>query len=565
MKRLAPLLACVLAFGSTAVAEDAPKPDLRIPIPSLLEQLQRQWISEDVPPESESAEHLRSRDETVERLSLREAVLTALENNPGIAVERLGPLFANAEIGRAYGAFDPSFTLFGKLQRDVVPTGSALAGAQVVRTRNEDYGATIEKLIRTGARLSVDFASNELEQNSTFLGLRPQYKPELTFSVTQPLLRNFGPGLTVLLVRSAEASSGAAYYDYQTKVSALIRQVVEAYWGVVNARENLKAEEDGLRLARNLEKENDARVRAGVLPPIAVKEAAAESAARDERVILATNALSVALERLRLLLQRSPGASFLPRPIEPTDSPEVRPVETNEMEILEHAVGSRPELVRARYEIQNRKLVGRFQRNNLLPSLDLQASYGLNGLSGRGVPQQDFRTGETRITPFTGDYDKALDRLSSEDYNSYSAGLTLSFPIGNTVAENEFAQSQIDLRRAELGYRQLLSDVTLQVRQTIGDVQSNSKRITATRLARELAAENLEQQKKRYDVGLATTKDILDFQEKLTTVRAAEIKALIDYNVSLAALRQAEGKLLEQFDVVVEDLPPSPETIWSKF
>ena len=557
-------LASAILASPAAPAEPGKAAD-ELRVPSLVEQIQQQWRMDDVLPEAESAEHLRSRDDTVESLSLREAVTTALENNPGIAVERLGPAYASAEIGKAYGAFDPTFTLFGKFQRDIVPTGTALAGARVVRTRHEDYGATIQKLLRTGATLSADFKSNELDQNSAFQGLRPQYKPELTFSVTQPLLRNFGPGLTVLLVRSAEASSGAAYYDYRAKLAGLIRQVVEAYWGVVNAKGTLEAEEDGLRLARNLEKENGARVRAGVLPPIAVKEAAAESASREERVIVASNALSVAIERLRLLLQRNPEGDFLPRPIEPTDSPDVRPVETDEAAILEHAIVSRPELLRARYAIQNQKIVGRLRRNNLLPSVDLQASYGLNGLSGRGVPQTDFRTGETRITPFTGDYDRALDRMTSGDFESYSAGVTLSFPIGNTTAESEYVQSQIDLRRSELSYRQLLSDVTLEVRRTIGDVQANSKRITATRLARELATENLEQQKKRYDVGLATTKDILDFQEKLTAVRAAETRALIDYNVSLAALRQAEGNLLEQFDVVVENLPPSPATIWSRF
>ena len=81
----------------------------------------------------------------------------------------------------------------------------------------------------------------------------------------------------------------------------------------------------------------------------------------------------------------------------------------------------------------------------------------------------------------------------------------------------------------------------------------------ATRIAR------LEKDAAHLRDWLATTKDILDFQEKLTTARASETRALIDYNVSLAALRQAEGNLLEQFDVVVEDLPPSPSTIWSKF
>jgi outer membrane protein len=138
-------------------------------------------------------------------------------------------------------------------------------------------------------------------------------------------------------------------------------------------------------------------------------------------------------------------------------------------------------------------------------------------------------------------------------------------PLSNTTAKAEYVQSQIDLRRSDLSYRQLLANVTLEARRGIGDVRSNSKRITATRLARELAQENLEQQKKRYDAGLATTKDILDFQSRVTAARASETQALIDYNVSLAALRQAEGALLAQFDVVVDTLPPHPTPLWARF
>jgi outer membrane protein len=559
----ATILALPVLFSSPLVAQTAaPDPET---VPSLGSQLRGQWTSADVPMRSESRESLRTRDATVDRLTLREAVVAALENNPGIAVERLGPRFARAGIAGAYGLFDPTFTAFGEVNRLVEPTGSALAGAEVVRTREIDFGARIEKLIRTGARLAIEYDSNELRQNSSFLGLRPQYRPELSFSVSQPLLRDFGLGLTVLLVRSAEARSGAAFHEYRTRVSALVLDVVRAYWEVVRTRELLAAERDGLRLARTLEKENEARVRAGVLPPIAVREAAADSAAREERVILAENALDVAADRLRLLVQRNPDRAFLPRRIEPADSPDVREVETDEEAILEAAVLSRPELLRARHEVQNQEILARARRNNLLPSLDLRGSYGLNGLSGRAVPQIDFATGETVTTRFGGNYADALDRLFGGEYESYSAGVELSVPIGNSAAESEYVQSQIDLRRSELAYRQLVSDVTLEVRTAVANVAANSKRITATRLARELAVENLEQQKKRYEVGLATTKDILDFQEDVTAARAAETGALIDYNVSLAALRRAEGSLLERFDVVVDALEPHPGTFWSKF
>jgi HAE1 family hydrophobic/amphiphilic exporter-1 len=557
----APLL--LAFFPASPFAES--DTDALVRIPSRLEQLRMQWAIEDVQPEPESKEYLQSRDDTVERLSLSDAVGAALANNPGVAAERLGPLFARADVNRANGAFDPVLEASALTDRSVTPSSSVLEGAQVVRESNNVFGLSIQKLLRTGTTLTVASDATETDTNSRFNGLRPEYVPTLTFTLDQPLLRNFGIDLTVLVVRSAEAKSSVAYYQFEARVAGIIRRVVEAYWGVVQARENLRVERDGLRLAQTLVKENEARVRAGTLPPVATKEAQADAASREERVISAENALAVAVDTLRLLLQENPEGAFLPRPIEPTDNPEVREVDTDEIEILQTAVARRPEIQQARYDIENRRILAKMKRNNLLPSLDLQASYGLNGLAGHSIPLTDPNTGETVTSQFPGNWGRAYDRMFSDDFNSYSAGLALSIPLGNVTAKAEYEQSQIDVRRGELGYRELLADVTLEVRKAIGDVRSNSKRITATRLARELAQENLEQQHKRYDVGLATTKDILDFQSRLTAARAAEIQALIDYNVSLAALRQAEGTLLAQFNVVLDTLPPSPTPIWARF
>jgi outer membrane protein len=565
MKRFVVIAATLLVCSIVPATSSAEPADDKFPIPSFQKQLREQWTIEDLQPTPEPRAFLETRDDTLERLSLREAVAAALANNPGIAVERLGPEFARADVDRANGVFDPTFQASGTVNRSVVPASSVLQGAQVVREKDYIYALSVQKLLRSGATFTIAGTSTETNTNSRFYGLRPQYVPNVLFTLSQPLLKNFGIDLTVLLVRSAEANSSVAYYQYLSRAVALVRQVVEAYWGVVQAKENLKAEQDGLRLAETLVRENQARVRAGTLPPVAVKEAEADAASREGRVIAAENAVGIASDNLRLLLQRNPEGTFVPRPIEPTDSPEVRDVTVDEQEILVDAVERRPEVLQARYDIENRRILAKINRNNLLPGLNANTSYGLNGLSGRGVPQTDPQTGQTVVTPFTGDYGKSLERLKSDDFNSYSAGLSLTVPLGNTTAEAEYVQSQIDLRRGELSYRQLLANVTLEARKAIGDVRSNSKRITATRLARELAQENLDQQKKRYDVGLATTKDILDFQQRVTAARAAEIQALIDYNVSLAALRQAEGTLLAQFDVVVDTLPPHPTPLWARF
>ena len=134
-------------------------------------------------------------------------------------------------------------------------------------------------------------------------------------------------------------------------------------------------------------------------------------------------------------------------------------------------------------------------------------------------------------------------------------------PLSNALARSEVTQSRIARSQAELNHRQLLSNVTLEVRQSAADVTSARQRIDTTRVARALAEENLRNQQKRHDVGMATTKDLLDFQTRLTSARAAEVQAKIDYAIAVARWLRAQGRLLGQYQVVVEQ-PGRRGTPW---
>ena len=63
-------------------------------------------------------------------------------------------------------------------------------------------------------------------------------------------------------------------------------------------------------------------------------------------------------------------------------------------------------------------------------------------------------------------------------------------------------------------------------------------------------------QQARYDVGLVTTKDLLDYHDKLTQVRAAEVQAVTTYNSDLAEMRRVEGTLLSARNVLIERATP---------
>lgn len=83
-------------------------------------------------------------------------------------------------------------------------------------------------------------------------------------------------------------------------------------------------------------------------------------------------------------------------------------------------------------------------------------------------------------------------------------------------------------------------------------MQTAAQRIAATRVATQLAEENLRNQEQRHSVGIATTKDLLDFQSRLTAARFAEVSAKVDYATAVARWRRAQGRLLDHYQIVVE-------------
>ena len=105
----------------------------------------------------------------------------------------------------------------------------------------------------------------------------------------------------------------------------------------------------------------------------------------------------------------------------------------------------------------------------------------------------------------------------------------------------------------------------MEITQAVGNLKALTEGVRATRIARELAQENVHDQRARYDVGLATTKDLIDFGDRLTQAQREEIRSLTLYNTELARLHRAEGMLLEDRDIVLRGPELDPAPWWARF
>ncbi len=489
-------------------------------------------------------------------ITLADAVVTAVRNNPGIRARANDPAAARLDVLERTGVYDPRIRIDGgfvdteRLTANRIEAGLDVFSLESLEEDQYTLDFAVSKLFRTGTVVDVTWTNRRRTTEAAFQILSPQYDPTLGVSIEQPLLKNFG-GLeqrtNVLLARNTSMQEAAAF---EAELSTFVVTVAQAYWDYTQAKSELRVREHALKLVE----ETRRKVEVGSLPPVAAREARADAAAREEELMRAENDLDLAARRLQYLVMAGVESGGAPEPVVPAEQHTVHAFEVARDRSLATAVERRPEVRAARLALAAAELRERAAKNALLPSLDLVGSYTLLGLGGKPVDAGEVES-----------YAEALDRLASGDFFRFAIGVRLEVPLSNAGARARHAREAIAVTRAKDEVRRVVADVALEIERAAGDVESAAKRADAARIARELAEENFANQRKRYEVGMVTTTDVLEFQEDLADAMAAEAAAVADHARALARLRRAEGVLLDSYaiDVGFEDTPSEPW--WARF
>jgi outer membrane protein len=576
-----------LALALPARGEDTPADQARTQmldiVPDYAKILRDQWTTTVRPERFErEAGHYGLLTDTgaPRRITLEESIALALEHNTGLRVQKLSPIAATARVREAYAQFDPAaYGNSAKTRSDVPVTSISVftnAGATDIFNQEVDWNVGLRKELLTGARVNLQWTNARLTSPPTVINpVQPEYVSTLGISLAQPLLRDFGWRFALLVVDVAQLAEEQAFYDYKAQVANLVATVEQAYWTYVLAIENVRVEDKGLELAKELLRQNQGRFKVGALPQTAVLESEAEVARREANLVRARALQRIARDNLRALLNAREDEGDALLMIEPADAPTVVPVELDLDRSLEAAYKDRPELVSARLNADGRKVERKIAENRLLPRLDVVGAVGLNGIGGNNsglLPQPPAMPPPTP-NPFAfyvnpgvlGGYGRSLELLTDGRYYQYQFGAVVEVPLGNADAKARYAEAKVNSEAARLSLAQLEETVTLEITQSVNNLKALLKGIEATRIARELAAENVRNQQARYDVGLATTKDLIDFQDRLTQAERAEIESLTTYNIEVARLRRADGSLLHDRSVLLERAQPEPPPWWARF
>lgn len=457
------------------------------------------------------------------RLTLEQCRAWALENNLGLKAELLSPTIAAEALSAEEAKFEASF--FSRIQYSKTdrPVGTALF-VQGSSSESAMVDLGVQMPLQTGGTLTVDLVDNRTLTNQTSFFLNPSYTSALSFSISQPLLRNAGHRASMHSIRLRRYDQQIAEARTKLEVISVLAAADRAYWRLTAARKELEVRLQQYELAKAQLDRAQRMAAAGQTAEVEVLRAQAGIASQTEQIILAENNLRARQRELkRIINQLNLPVQSAVRLI-PATEPDLVQYELDTKDLVAKAIENRMELLEMELQIARQVSTIDYLKNQALPVVNLEYTYNINGL------------GPTRSDSY--------DLLQENRFADHRLGLTLLIPLGNEAAKST-------LRAAFYQRMQLLSTrenrkslIEMEVLNAVDQAQAGWQRILAARQNVLLEARLVEAEIRQFENGLRTSTDVLEAQARLANAQSTEIRAVTEYQISLVDLAYATGTLM---------------------
>lgn len=450
-------------------------------------------------------------------LSLKEAIRMAAEKNLDVRAEFYNPAQFESDIQRNRSIYDPLF-VFDTSYSD--STSPAISPSLNTSGQSVDLNASLSQLLWTGGTATAIFRNNYSSTDSVIASEPNNWQSKIGVTLSQPLLKNSGRENTEINITVSRLSKFASMEHLNTRLLNTVAQARLEYFKLYSLREQLEVRKVSLQLAQRILSETKARVSAGVLPAMEILNAEFGAVSREKDVIDAEKAVSDQLDVLRLLLQLQVQGD-----ISTSDVPGRDQLQFSEEDAVKRAL-SRPDIKELKRSLEIAELQTRVYGNNIKPDLKLNAQAGIAAKE---------RT-----------YARELEKIGTLDSPYWSVGLVLTYPFGNRAAENDYRKSRLRTEQTALQIKSLEESVIKDTKAALRSVSIGYKQIEVAERGRAYADERLKAFIRKNEVGLATTKDVLDVENDLATAKNNLITAVVAYNNAVTQLWQVTGELLER-------------------
>ena len=433
-------------------------------------------------------------------LSLREAVLLALEHNPSLKAQRLVPEIRRTAVQEELGLLDPQLSAGASHTWPTAPVAGSGAEAELALS------------LPTGTSLSASLGAGWDPVSASY-----------DVQVTQSLLDGGRLPANLARVRQARLDVQASQHELRGFTASLVAGVQQAYWEHYLALRQREIYRESLGLAERQLEESRIRVQVGQIAPSELAAPRAEVVSRQEA--LREGEKRVETSRLGLLLRLHLPETGLDTTVRLADSPGAPAGPLDELfRHLALASSRRPELLQARLELERGKLEVTRTRSGLLPRLDAFIALGGTGYA------EAF--GDTFAA-------------AAQD-SGLNAGLSLELALGNRGAKARAERARLGRAQAEESLRALERTVEVDVRSAWLEAGFAAGRVSSSAELRALQEQTLAAETEKFRGGSSTTFLVAQAQRDLLASQLSEAQAAVGYLLAVVNLYRLEGSLLER-------------------
>lgn len=472
-------------------------------------------------------------------LSLHDLIVNAVNANLELTARRLEPVIQTNRLDAAKGAFEPSWIAAytysdSERPQNYLPTAGLSIGRydpiyeeQVHRIQTGLAGKLTTGLqyeLITGVDRTVSSTTLNTTPSLASPGSRyaHEYVSSTTFSLTQPLMRDFGASANLAEIRLQRTAVKTARHELIATAHRILRDVSAAYYEMAFAQENVRVKKEAVAVAESLVRDNQRRVDEGRMAPIDVTQARARLSEANEELVMAENFLAQRRNALRELTRDEFDFADAPFTVDPSRVlREAPPLDRDAA--LKTLFDENPTYLAAMELARSEDIRIAYAKNQRWPRVDLKASIGYSGLGdGQWTSYEDYE---------------------ERDQPNWSAGLVVNVPIGNrtgrarvTEAYNRKRQALLNVKRTEVALLAAFDNARR-------DIDSAVERTRLVQDTVKMAAAALDAQQRILGSGKTTSFEVAQAQRDLSQARSRELATLVDLNKAVSQLYFVIGTL----------------------
>jgi len=542
-------------------------------------------------------------------LTVQDTLALAIENNLNLEVDRYGLLLAQSALGRAnaggpvrgvpsasqqVSSVNSGVGVNGSVQSAGLsgggggPSGGTAGGAAIQQvgaiTPNLDpvlqntttfihltqpqanslvsqtnaliqseriYNTVLQEGLVSGGLVQFRNYQGYLKENAPTDNLNPAVGPHMDLYLRHNLLQGFGVKLNDRFIRIAQINTVASRETFRSQLLDLTAGVLNIYWDLVSANDELKVRRSALQTAQQFYQDTQKEIAAGAMPQVQLPRAKAEASTRQQDVVVAEYNVRQRENLLKDTLTRTPDPEIEAAEIVTLDRIQVP--DTDDLPPLRQLVGTamekRPDVAVAKFRDQTSgiSLIG--TENPLLPTLQLQLQTYNRGAAG--TPQLVNGVGPNPY--FIGGYGTALKQIFRRNFPSEQGGLSLSIPLRNRQAQGDYGIDQLQYRQSQVGSQRDTNQIVVDISNQLSALRQSRARYSAAKQTRALQEELLASERKKFSYGISTFNDIIIDQRALVAAQLSELNAAVTYARARVSLDQVLGETLERNHISLDE------------